>query len=150
MVLLTLLEADTSGEWMSVDATGDEYFLPDLLLADRQGTRYFYNGPQVVDGGQSCGWSYPDAITRVQDVNGNYITSNLDPNNQYNILSYTDTMGRVIPNQPQSASTSACPTGNGLLQAASASAWNFPGPNGQTSTFTVCYAAFSLSYTPNC
>ena len=145
-----LLEPDTSSEWMSVDTTGNEYSLAGLVLTDKQGTRYSYNGSQVTAAGSSCGWYYPAVITQLQDVNGNKITSNLDPNNQFNILSYTDTMGRVIPSPPQSVSTSTCPTGNGLLAATTASAWNFPGPNGQTATFTVCYAAFPLSYIPPC
>lgn len=135
----------SSGNDISLDTTGYTFVPAQPVMLDRHGTRYWYNTAN----------GYPAAMTEIEDVNGNLITGNLDPNNSASVLSYTDTMGRVIPNYSQagpyqSVSTSACPSGNGLLAATSAWAMNFPGPNGSTTTYTVCYAAFSLNYTSIC
>ena len=136
-----LMGLTSSSNWISMDTTG--YAAGGFAMADRQGTVYSYNGQTLQQG---CG-TFPSVLNRIQDVNGNYITPNIDPNNSNNILSYTDTMGRLIPNWPQTgASTSSCPTGT----ATSASIWSFPGPNGGTSQFLVCYAPFPISYKPDC
>jgi len=137
-----LMGLTSSSNWISMDTTG--YAAGGFAMADRQGTVYSYNGQSLPQG---CG-TFPSVLNRIQDVNGNYITPNIDPNNSDNILSYTDTMGRLIPNWPQTgASTSSCPTGNGLLTATSASIWSF---NEGTSQFLVCYAPFPISYKPDC
>jgi RHS repeat-associated protein len=146
--------ANTNSGWaMSTDTTGYTFSASGGVMRDRQGTQYSYYPLPSYSGGLLC-YTLPYPLNRVTDANGNYISSNLDPNNSTNILSYTDTMGRVIPNWPQTGtSISQCPNqglaGNGLLAVTSASTWSFPGPNGVASTFIVCYAAFPLSYTPN-
>jgi RHS repeat-associated protein len=79
-----------------------------------------------------------------QDTNGNLLSTNSSGN-------YIDTLGRVIPPQPDyasvqtlpasSASLSSCPNLNLPYQpVVAAYAWNPPGPTG-TSPFILCYAS---------
>ncbi len=135
-----LMSTTNNGNWLSLDTTG--YAYNGLgVLADRQGTQYTYNLVQYVAQGQNCGSYLPTTLNRVQDVNGNYITANSSGG-------YTDTMGRAIP--ASGLSTTDYSYCSGSLATSSAVVWNFPGPNGGTAQFKVCYAQFPINYTPTC
>jgi YD repeat-containing protein len=133
----------TQGTWLSMDATGYGFTSNSPTLVDRFGTAYSYNFNTTPNG-----YVVPLALTRIADGNGNLIISNLDPNNSANILSLTDTMGRMIPYSGQS--TTDYTNCTGTYSTSSAVSWSFPGPNGGQAQFKFCFAAFPLSYTPNC
>jgi RHS repeat-associated protein len=91
---------------------------------------------------------------RFQDTNGNFMTATVGSggnSNGYNALVWTDTMGRSVPNAigfgsggPLPAvNVSSCP--GGPLPVAGAYAWNLPGVNGGTMTYTFCVATYSLN-----
>jgi RHS repeat-associated protein len=126
--------------WMSKDATGYR-FEPNSsnpeagTLWDRQGTIYNISGWQPAS---------------IQDTNGNSMTTTV--NAAGNPVSWTDTLGRVIPLFSSGWATPTTSQGcKGLLPTVSAYLWSPPGPYGGTSQFTVCYAQFPISFTaPNC
>ena len=132
------LSAIGSSASRSIDTTG--YVYSGTMLTDRKGTQYTYAA-------NSSG--IPIALTQIRDSNGNYITGNTDPNNSFSVLSWTDTLGRTIPNVSTVASTSGCPQPNSSVLPSSAVTWAFPLPTGNTTeTYLVCYAQFPVNYTP--
>jgi RHS repeat-associated protein len=134
-----LMSATNNGNWLSLDTTGYTYYSSAGVLQDRQGTQYTFNLVPYIAQGQNCGEYLPSTLARMQDVNGNNITSSGN---------YTDTMGRVIPQSGQSTTDYSHCTGS--LTTTSAVIWSFPGPNGGTAQFKVCYAQFPINYTPTC
>lgn len=136
-----------SNTWISDDATGYSYNSASGVLVDRQGTGYQFsvqNYPQTEV-------FYPVTLQKITDVDGNFITANANGNE---ITSWTDTMGRTIPQfsyagYPITTQTSDFTGCTGSYSTTSAYLWSVPGPNGGTSQFKVCYASFPLSYDPN-
>jgi hypothetical protein len=80
--------ATTSTNWISMDTTGYTYDAAHLVLTDRQGTKYSYN--TNISG-------YPMGLRQIEDINENVITTNFNSAGQP--LTYSDTMGRLIPTQ---------------------------------------------------
>jgi RHS repeat-associated protein len=124
----------------TMDATG--FFSTSAGAFDKFGTQYTYV--------QGTGY-------RMQDTNGNFITATADNAvNQGDPLVWTDTMGRSVPNAFNFSPTGPLPAGNinscpsGPLPVAGAYAWNLPGVNGGTMTYTFCVATYSLSTTIWC
>jgi RHS repeat-associated protein len=115
----------------SLDATG--FLQPDAnTIIAANGTHYTYPSPDT------CGnFAHPMSAepTSVTDANGNQIT--IDGSTG----AFTDTMGRVIPAAPGTATSdlSACPSGT-----ASAKLWTVPGIANGTRNFTFCYSSVSI------
>ncbi len=126
----------STSQYLSADTTGylyqpsSETTCSGGVLTDRQGTHYEISGQFVP--------------TTIQDVNGNFITTNQNP--QGGVTSWTDTLGRVIPSTYTTSSLTGCPA-----TATSASTWGPPGPNGSTLQYKFCWATINISFTaPNC
>jgi RHS repeat-associated protein len=125
--------------WMSIDTTGYR-FTPNSsssgdqtgTLVDRYGTVYSMSGWQATD---------------IVDSNGNHMDAT--SNAQGNPISWTDTLGRVLPlNGTTTTDYSHC---TGTQTTTGAYLWNLPGPNGGTSQFIVCSASFPINFTaPGC
>jgi RHS repeat-associated protein len=131
-----LLGQIATNQQRSLDATGYSATMSGsnpTIVTDRNGTRYTYT--------QGSGY-------RIEDTNGNLITATQDTG--WNPMVWTDTLGRSIPEpynigpNPQlpAANTSNCPSG--ALPVAAAYAWNLPGLNGGTMTYTVCTVTLTL------
>jgi len=140
-----LMSVTNNGNWLSLDTTGYAYYSSGVLQ-DSQGTQYTFNLSPYIEQGQNCGSYLPTTLAQVKDVNGNTITSSFDSHNY--LVSYTDTMGRLILTSPQSTTDYSHCTGSQTTS--SAVIWSFPGPNGGNAQFKVCYAQFPINYTPTC
>jgi YD repeat-containing protein len=156
-----------AGEFNVVEPTGEEHRLQydasnlsNLRTTDGSGYRLQVNDPQpyfpYYPSGN--GWAMKDISGSVltnseginlsanvlTDPNGNTIRSN-GPNG------IVDTVQRPIPFPPlgpTSNSTQGCPTLNAQYQPAIGSAtWTVPGPNGQQTTFLLCFA--NVAYQTN-
>jgi hypothetical protein len=128
---------NVNGQDESADATGfytnptgtNELTQPTVVI-DRNGNRFSLT---EVNG----------TVTR-EDPNGNQIIQN------YNNLTYKDTIGRSIPVPPGTSTTnfSVCPSGGSLLPVVSATTWTVPGPTGPE-TFTFCNATINVDIPAN-
>lgn len=130
-VLGPIGSSTTSGPWRSVDATG-------FLLSAPMNTTGLGNGTARDRRGNTYTFA-PGALTKIEDSNGNFITPAASGSG-----SWTDTMGRLIPNPPSSGSTadlSHCPS-----SASTAALWSPPGPNGGTSQFKFCWGTVNISF----
>lgn len=106
----------------------------ELALIDKDG---------VIYGGTQGSGSQRAANVVEQDANGNLITEqnfNLGANPDFY---YKDSVGRIIADPPHTIpqNNSVSPLCNGPLQAVSSRTWTIPGPNGENSTYTLCYAS---------
>lgn len=116
----------TANGWRTIDATGYLCVSNCATIIDRSGIRYQYSAPN-------------GSLQRVEDPNGNYISTTLGTNGV--VTGYVDTMGRNVP----AFSTSFTGPGNtslctGSLPTTAAYAWTLPSYQGGSFIFTVCYA----------
>jgi RHS repeat-associated protein len=132
---------------ISIDATGYSYSYNSTLgtygtgiLIDRHGVRYYVPYASSGSGNVPTG-----IINKIEDANGNILTPNTDQLGRQ--VSWTDTMGRVIP-VPTFTTTTDYTGCTGSLTTDSAFLWTPPGPSGGTSQFKLCNARFPVSYIP--
>jgi RHS repeat-associated protein len=113
-----LMEADSTGVYRSIDATGISANLSTGVITDKHGTQYF-------------GYNYqaPNGTAVAKDAYGNTITKSSG--------GITDTMGRNIgiAYGPQNGIAPGC-----------LAAWTPPGPNAGTLNFTICTTGSSSGY----
>ncbi len=127
-----LMAIDTSGYRFEPDSTSSSDSTG--ILWDRYGTEYYMSGWQA---------------SSIVDSNGNRMTST--NNAQGAPISWTDTLGRVLPLYNYSPTTTNFSGCTGSQPTTSAFAWSLPGPSGGTSQFKVCEASFPFSFTaPGC
>jgi hypothetical protein len=98
-------------------------------------TEYTVATPTAIIGPDGIQYSSTGTTDTMTDPNGNIITNTS--------TTITDSLGRQIPMGTTTAQTSVCPAGP--LTVTSAVAWNPPGYNGGTATYTYCMA----TVTPN-
>ena len=130
----------SSGNWVSLDATGYQFNPSSKVVVDRDGIQYSY-------GGTTAG----QIPTQIQDSNGNFISATVSSNV---VTGWTDTLGRSIPIPPAggfgvndvtggvSTSTAGCP---GQMPTTAARLWNLPGPSGGTYAVKVCFATVQIN-----
>jgi YD repeat-containing protein len=147
-----------------VEPTGEEHRLQYdasnlslLRTTDGSGYRLQVNDPQpyypYVPQGCSKGYCYygdkdfsNSVLTNSKGINlSAHTLTDLNGNSiQGSSSGLIDTVGRVIPYPPPQATstnTTGCPTLNAQYQSASGSAtWTVPGPNGQPTTYLLCFA----------
>jgi hypothetical protein len=114
------------------------------LVTDKRGVRYSFN----------CLANFVSAL----DPNGNKITGNVGslPNGNLGFVSWTDSLGRVIPTPPVAQATvsqwgsttdfSGC---TGALPTQQAFLWTIPSLAAGSATYKVCMAGVAINL-PNC
>jgi len=101
-----MVQTDTN-DWMSRDATGYVLNTASSILTDRHGTRFMGTSiPPMTFEGQPFGpTTCCGQFTSIEDSNGNRITPNYvsaPDGSGYTLQSWTDTIGRTIPEPPLS------------------------------------------------
>lgn len=129
----------SSGNWVSLDTTGYNYNPTSAVLTDRHGIQYATTTTQ----------NRQIYLSKVEDTNGNMITSTADPYGGDQV--WTDTLGRSIDNPPPptgpdqwtpnvTSNFSGC---TGTLTTTTAVNWTIPGYNGNM-IYKVCYAQVNV------
>jgi RHS repeat-associated protein len=165
------------GNWSLVSADGSKHPLANLgTLTDTcpSSTQCLYTASGPFETLDATGWRVAGAFTGSQTTGANnpiptsvvgpdgviYDTATAfeeDPNG--NMITqtngvFTDSLGRQIPRPPNVTSpsntgTSACPQPpQVLLQVDHAVLWSVPGPNGNTVSYTFCYANVAINIPP--
>jgi len=142
--------------WFARDASGYALNLSTAKYTDKAGIQYqgtstpVSSSSNIVLPAICCG-----PPKTIEDPNGNKITSVYAPSTipgdaagATYVTGWTDTMGRFVP-LPVANTGTGVATGTtdftnctGAMPTTSAYLWTVPGPNGGTSQFKVCYAAF--------
>ena len=128
----------SSGPFEALDATG--WRATGAETAPRYTTPPSYGGatPTAIIGPDGVKYTSTPTTDTMTDPNGNVISNTS--------TTITDSMGRQIPMGTTTASTSVCPSGP--LAVTSAVAWNPPGYNGGTMTYTYCMATVTPNMNP--
>jgi RHS repeat-associated protein len=127
--------------YMTLDTTGYRFQPNSSSSSDQTGTLWDRNGTEYL----MTAWT----ASTIQDINGNYMSATSNSNG--NQISWTDTLGRVLPLYNFSPTTTDYSNCTGSQPTTRAYLWTLPGPNGGTSQFKVCEASFPLSFTaPGC